>query len=74
MSIINQLESPGHAQFLIATHSPILLSFPGAKVISFDDGKIAEINYKDSSHYQLTKSFLDNPERYFRWLFEENEE
>ncbi len=74
MSIINQLESPGHAQFLIATHSPILLSYPGAKVISFDEGKIAEINYKDSSHYQLTKSFLENPERYFRWLFEENEE
>ncbi len=74
MSIINQLEFPGHAQFLIATHSPILLSYPGAKVISFDDGNIAEINYKDSSHYQLTKSFLDNPERYFRWLFEKNEE
>ncbi len=70
MSIINQLEAPGHAQFLIATHSPILLSYPGAKVISFDDGKIKEINYQDSSHFQITKSFLDDPERYFRWLFE----
>jgi predicted ATPase len=73
MSIINQLESPGHAQFSIATHSPILLSYSGAKVISFDDGRMEEINYQDSSHYQLTKSFLDNPERYFRWLFEEDE-
>ncbi|CAA0125609.1 DNA replication and repair protein RecF [BD1-7 clade bacterium] len=71
MSIINQLESPGHAQFIIATHSPILLSYPGAKVISFDDGVIEEINYKDTSHYQLTKSFLESPERYFQWLFDD---
>ncbi|PWQ95376.1 AAA family ATPase [Leucothrix pacifica] len=71
MSIINQLEAPGHAQFLIATHSPILLSYPGAKVISFDDGEIKQIDYKESSHYQLTKSFLDSPERYFRQLFED---
>ncbi len=73
MSIINQLETPGHAQFIIATHSPILLSYPGAKVISFDDGKIQEIDYRDSSHYQLTKSFLDCPERYFRWLFDQED-
>ena len=71
MSIINQLETPGHAQFLIATHSPILLSYPSAKVISFDDGEIKQIDYKESSHYQLTKSFLDSPERYFRQLFED---
>lgn len=74
MSIINRLESAGHAQFLIATHSPILLSYPGAKVVSFDDGAIKQIDYKESSHYQLTKSFLDAPERYFRWLFENDEE
>ena len=69
LSIINQLEAPGHAQFLIATHSPILLSYPGAKVLSFDDGKIQEIDYRDSSHYQMMKSFLESPDRYFRWLF-----
>lgn len=74
MSIINQLEVPGHAQFLIATHSPMLLCYPGAKIISFDDGTIKEINYQDSSHYQLTKGFLEAPERYFRWLFEQRNE
>ena len=73
MSIIHQLEASGHAQFLIATHSPILLSYPGAKVISFDDGEIKQIDYKESSHYQLTKSFLDAPERYFRWLFADDD-
>ena len=74
MNIINELEKPGHAQFLIATHSPILLSYPGAKVISFDDGKIEEIDYRESSHFQLTKSFLETPERYFRWLFEDSDD
>lgn len=74
MSIINQLEAPGHAQFLIATHSPMLLSYPGAKVISFDDGEIKQIDYKESSHYQLTKSFLESPERYFRQLFLDNDD
>ncbi|NNE33603.1 MAG: AAA family ATPase [Rhodothermales bacterium] len=69
MSIIHHIESPGHAQFLIATHSPILLCYPGAKIISFDDGELKEIAYDETSHYQLTKGFLDAPERYFRWLF-----
>ena len=70
MSIIHQLEQPGHAQFLIATHSPILMAYPGAKIICFDDNEMKEANYKDTEHYQLTKGFLDTPERYFRWLFD----
>ena len=70
LSIIHQLETPAHAQFIIATHSPILLSYPGAKIISLDDEKMQIVDYKETSHYQLTKSFLDSPERYFKWLFE----
>ena len=69
MSIIHQLEAPGHAQFLIATHSPILLSYPGAKIISFDEHELKEVEYHETEHYQLTKGFLEAPERYFRWLF-----
>jgi predicted ATPase len=73
LSIMHQLESSGHAQFLIATHSPILLCYPGAKLISFDDGQLSEVDYEETSHYQLTKGFLDAPERYFRWLFADDE-
>lgn len=69
LSIIHQLEAPGHAQFLIATHSPILMSYPGAKIFSFDDSGIKEIGYEETDHYQLTKSFLESPERYFKLLF-----
>ena len=69
MSIINNLVSDGHAQFLIATHSPILLCYPGAKIISFDERKLQEIEYEDTEHYQLTRDFLNDPQRYFRYLF-----
>ena len=72
MSIIHELESTGDAQFLIATHSPILLAYPGAKIISFDDGQMREVQYQDTDHYQLTKGFLEAPERYFKWLFAED--
>jgi len=69
LTIIHELETSGKAQFIIATHSPILLCYPGAVVLSIDSGTIKEIDYKDSGHYRLTKEFLDNPERYFRHLF-----
>ena len=69
LSIINNLVSGGHAQFLVATHSPILLCYPGAKIISFDAGKLQEIEYEDTEHFQLTRDFLNNPQRYFRYLF-----
>ena len=46
-------------QFIIATHSPILLGFPGAQILSFDDGKIKEISYKETQSYQTMKLFLE---------------
>ncbi|MCV6615688.1 MAG: AAA family ATPase [Cellvibrionaceae bacterium] len=72
MSIIHQLEKPGHAQFLIATHSPILLSYPGAKVIEFNEEGMREVDYRQTEHFQLTRDFLNAPERYFSWLFAED--
>jgi predicted ATPase len=67
LSIINELEKLGVAQFIIATHSPILLSYPGAQILNFDDN-INPIEYQDTEHYKLTKNFLNNPEAYLRHL------
>lgn len=64
LKIIHGLETPGHAQFLIATHSPILLGYPGAVLFSFDGNRIQEIAYRNSDHYRLTRDFLNAPERY----------
>lgn len=54
------------AQFLIATHSPILMGYPGARILNFDASPVADIRYEDTEHYQLTRRFLENRERY--WL------
>lgn len=51
-----------NSQFIIATHSPILLSYPHAKVIEISQNGFQEICYQDSEHYTLYKQFLENPE------------
>jgi predicted ATPase len=58
-------------QVLVATHSPILLAYPEAQILSFDDGTIHEIAYKESAPYQLCSRFLADPARYMHALFEE---
>jgi predicted ATPase len=69
LKVIHDLEATGQAQFLIASHSPILLAYPNATLLSLDGGAIQEIAYADTEHYKLTKAFLDSPERYFKYLF-----
>jgi predicted ATPase len=70
LKIIHDLEQSGHAQFIISTHSPIILSYPGAVLLSLDGGSIQEIAYHETEHYQITRDFLNAPERFFRYLFD----
>lgn len=56
------------AQFIIATHSPMLLAFPGARIYSFDDPPVHEVAYESLDHVTLTREFLNAPERYLRQL------
>jgi predicted ATPase len=58
------------AQFIIATHSPILLAFPGARIYSFDQTPVAEVEYEALQHVALTRDFLNDRERFLRRLFE----
>lgn len=69
LKIIHDLETPGHAQFLISTHSPIILSYPGATLFSLDGDTIREIAYRETEHYLVTRDFINAPERYFKHLF-----
>lgn len=57
------------AQFLIATHSPILLAFPGAKIFSCSSEGIKPVTYEETEHYQVYRSFLEHPARYIKHLF-----
>ena len=51
------------AQFIIATHSPILLGIPNAEIFSFDNGKIHTCRYEETESYKVTESFINNRER-----------
>jgi predicted ATPase len=69
--IIHELCKNAHAQFVIATHSPLLLAYPGATIYSCDGDTLRTISYEETSHYQITKRFLDNPSQYLEHLFKE---
>jgi predicted ATPase len=70
LKILHDLEKSGHAQFLISSHSPIILSYPGAILYSLDGDAIEEVDYHETEHYLITKDFLNSPERFFKYLFE----
>ncbi len=57
-----------NSQFIIATHSPILLAFPDAEILSFDERPLQPIPYEQLEHVTLTRSFLNNPDQYLRYL------
>lgn len=73
ISVISQLDRSGRAQFIIATHSPILICYPGATIYQFDENGVRETTYQETEHFTLTKSFLDNPKAYLRHLMETEE-
>ena len=62
LSLIKEKVAKTGAHFIIATHSPIIIAVPDSEVFYFQDGKISKVNYKDTEHYQLTKTILDNPD------------
>lgn len=59
------------SQFVTATHSPLILAYPGAMIYQLDDRGVRRVTYEDTDAYQLTSSFLQSPERFFRHLFAE---
>lgn len=59
-------------QFIIATHSPILLAYPGACIYEFTEEGIAQTPYEQTEHYRITKQFLDAPRRMLAILLEED--
>lgn len=50
-----------NSQLIIATHSPILMAFPGAQVLQIDESGIHEVDYRQTEHYRITRRFLENP-------------
>ena len=59
-----------NAQFIIATHSPMLLAFPGARIYTFDEIPVRRTAYEDLDHVRITRDFLNAPERYLNQILE----
>ncbi len=64
LRIIKEMGEAGHAQFFVATHSPILLACPGATILSFDHVPVQPIQYEETEYYKIFKGFLTNREKY----------
>jgi predicted ATPase len=67
LSMIKQMVAQ-KCQFIIATHSPILMAFPGAVILSFDETPAQPAPFESLEHVTITRSFLNNPEQYLRHL------
>ena len=69
MCYIHELENK-RSQFIISTHSPILMAYPGAEVLYLTDEGICSVSYEDTEHYQITRSFLNAPEKMCSYMFD----
>ena len=70
MCYMHELEKK-NSQFIISTHSPILMAFPGAEVYNLTEDGIRSVSYRDTEHYQISTRFLNSPETMFRYLFDD---
>ncbi|HOJ21485.1 MAG TPA: AAA family ATPase [Armatimonadota bacterium] len=64
LRLLRDMARAGHAQFLVATHSPILLACPGATLYSLDSSPIQAIAYEETEHYRLCHEFMADPQAY----------
>jgi predicted ATPase len=68
IAMLKEMAEEREAQFIIATHAPILMAFPGATIYNFDAGRISRVAYDEVEHVTVTRDFLNNPERYLKHL------
>jgi predicted ATPase len=73
LKIVHDLATSGRAQFLIATHSPMLLAYPGGIIFDLDGDTIQPVHYEETKHYLITRDFLNSPDRFFKHLLRDNE-
>jgi predicted ATPase len=68
LSLLKRMVETEGSQFIIATHSPLLLAYPGARILQFDGAGVRATAYEQLEHVTLVRSFLANPERFLRKL------
>ncbi len=68
LSLMKTMVEEQAGQFIVATHSPLLMAFPNAAIFSFDNGTCRKIAYEDAEHVTLMREFLMHPQRFLRHL------
>jgi predicted ATPase len=68
LALLNEMVTTHNAQFIIATHSPIMMAFPGATILSFDQLPVQAVGWESLEHVTITRSFLNDPGAYLQHL------
>ncbi len=58
LKLLREMSKAGHAQFIVATHSPILMACPDSMIYSFDHIPVKQIEYEETKHYQIYRDFM----------------
>jgi predicted ATPase len=74
LSLIHDLVESRESQFIVATHSPILMAYPGALIYQLGPERVERVLYEETEHYTITRNFLESPGRFFKTLFAEGAE
>jgi predicted ATPase len=72
LTVLMEMSQAGHAQFIIATHSPLLLACPEAQIYSFDHIPLKQIDYEETEQFQIYKDFMDNRNKYLNAIRKNN--
>jgi predicted ATPase len=68
LKLLKEMTHDGHAQFIITSHSPILLALPGAMLYNFDRNPIKPVKYEDTEYYRIYRDFMNNKDSYLEKL------
>jgi predicted ATPase len=66
LTLLKNAGNAGHAQFIVATHSPILLACPESRIFSFDQPLVKTVEYEQTDHYRIYKRFMEDRAYYLR--------
>lgn len=70
LSVIDRL-CQAQSQFIIATHSPILMAYPNAKIYQFSESGIRQVSYEETEHFRVTKDFLSDYQKRIHQILEQ---
>lgn len=74
LRLLNKIQQSKNAQVIMATHSPILMALPGAKVLEVTRLGLEEVDYRDTSHFKLYQSFANDPEQFINEMIVKDED